>query len=97
MKIIIPEMHVVPEMHVFWNDMAAITPFPQVPHPHNPQLAKTPLPKLKKRGTPFFADRPPHSSYRPRWVKSKEADGIPRQLIALRFVGYPTFAGRLHG
>ncbi len=47
-----------------------------------------------KRGTPFFADRPPRSSYRPRRVESKGASGIPGQPITLRFVGYPTFAGR---
>ena len=44
-----------------------------------------------KRGTPFFADRPPGSSYRPRRVESKGAAGISRQPITLRFVGYPTF------
>jgi hypothetical protein len=49
---------------------------------------------FQKRGTPFFADRPPGSSYRPRRVESKGAAGIPRQPITSRFVGYPTFAGR---
>jgi hypothetical protein len=46
---------------------------------------------FQKRGTPFFADRPPGSSYRPRQVESKGAAGISRQPITLRFVGYPTF------
>ena len=46
---------------------------------------------FQKRGTPFFADRPPGSSYRPRRVESKGAAGISRQPITLRFVGYPTF------
>jgi len=41
-----------------------------------------------KRGTPFFTDRPPSSSYRPRRVESKGAAGIPRQPITSRFVGY---------
>ncbi len=50
--------------------------------------AETPLPKLKKRGTPLFADRPPGSSSLPRRVESKGAAGIPKQPIVLRFVGY---------
>jgi len=60
--------------------------------PNNPQPAE-PEPSIffHKRGTPFFADRPPSSSYRPRRVKSKEAAGIPTQPITLRFVGYPIF------
>jgi hypothetical protein len=50
---------------------------------------------FQKRGTPFFADRPPGSSYRPWRIESKGADGIPRQPITSRFVGYPIFlAGR---
>ena len=44
-----------------------------------------------KSGTPFFADRPPGSSYRPRRVESKGAASIPRQPITLRFIGYPMF------
>jgi hypothetical protein len=36
-------------------------------------------------------DRPPGSSYRPRWVESKGAAGIPRHPITLRFVGYLLF------
>ena len=57
---------------------------------HNPQPANHQF-FFQKRGTPFFADRPPGSSYRPRRVESKGAAGIPRQPITLRFVGYPTF------
>jgi len=58
--------------------------------PHNPQPAKPSI-FFHKRGTHFFADQPPGSSYRPRQVESKGASCIPRQPIALRFVGYPTF------
>ena len=58
--------------------------------PHNPQPAEPSI-FFHKRGTPFFADRPPGSSYRPRRVESKGAAGISRQPITLRFVGYPTF------
>ena len=57
---------------------------------HNPQPANHQF-FFQKRGTPFFADRPPGSSYRPRRVESKGAAGISRQPITLRFVGYPTF------
>ncbi len=32
----------------------SITPFQHVPHPHNPQLAETTLPKLKKEGLLFL-------------------------------------------
>ena len=58
--------------------------------PHNPQPAEPSI-FFCKRGTPFFADRPPSSSYRLRRVESKGAAGIPRQPITLRFVGYPIF------
>jgi hypothetical protein len=63
--------------------------------PFDPQssvfLAKPSQYFFQKRGTPFFADRPPGLSYRRRWVESKGSDGIPRQPITLRFVGYLLF------
>ena len=58
--------------------------------PHNPQPAEPSI-FFHKRGTPFFADRPPGSSYWPRRVESKGAACIPRQPITLCFVGYPIF------
>ncbi len=41
---------------------SCITVSPQVPHPYNPQLAKTTLPKLKKKGVSFW---PVHHPARP--------------------------------
>ncbi len=67
---------------------------PTPPQPHNWPTFNF---FFRKRGTPFFPDRPPRSSYQPRRVESKGAAGIPGQPITLRFVGYPTFAGRLCG
>jgi hypothetical protein len=63
------------------------------PAPTTSQLAEFRF-FFRKRGTSFFADRPPRSSYRPRRVESKGSDGIPRQPITSHFVGYPTFAVR---
>jgi len=70
--------------------------YPLLASPTPPQPTEPAEPSLffQKRGTPFFADRPPGSSYQPRRVESKGAAGNPRQPITLRFVGYPTFAGR---
>ncbi len=65
--------------------------------PPQPTAGRTLSFFFQKRGTPFFADRPPRSSYRPRRVESKGAAGIPRQPITSRFVGYPTFSGRPSG